>query len=51
MTIPFKKRKLFDRGSGLKSDGGINGNGFFDSPEEGTGDASGSCPKLRGGHF
>ncbi|XP_015874014.2 telomere repeat-binding protein 5 isoform X2 [Ziziphus jujuba] len=49
MNIPFKKRKLFDRGSGVKSDGGINGDGFFHSPEEGTGDATGSFPKLRGG--
>lgn len=48
MNIPFKKRKLFNRGSGLKSDGGINGDGFFDSPEDGIGDGPGSCPKLRG---
>lgn len=49
MNIPFKKRKLFDRGSCLKSDGGVNGDGFFDLPEERISDGSASCPKLRGG--
>lgn len=51
MTIPFKKRKLYDRTSVWMSDGGTNSQGFFKSAEKGIGDASDSCSKLQGGHF
>ncbi|XP_024028075.1 telomere repeat-binding protein 5 isoform X1 [Morus notabilis] len=50
MTVPFKKRKLFDRSSVWTSDGGINDERFFNSPEKGIGDASESCVKLQGGN-
>lgn len=50
MTVPFKKRKLFDRSSVWASDGGINDERFFNSPEKGIGDATDSCVKLQGGH-
>lgn len=51
MTVPFKKRKLYDRSSFWASDGGTNSQGFFNSSEKGIGDASDSCAKLQGGHF
>lgn len=50
MTVPFKKRKLFDRSPVWNSDGGINDWGFFNSTEKGIGDASNSCAKLQGDH-
>ncbi|XP_062084980.1 telomere repeat-binding protein 5-like isoform X3 [Humulus lupulus] len=49
MTVPFKKRKLFDHSSVWASDGGTNSGGFFNSIEKSIGDASGSCTKMQGG--
>ncbi|KAF4387875.1 hypothetical protein F8388_005492, partial [Cannabis sativa] len=49
MTVPFKKRKLFDHSSVWASDGGTNSEGFFNSIEKSIGDASDSCAKLQGG--
>ena len=52
MNMPFKKRKIFDRSTVLKSNGGISSESFFDSGEKGiTGNAPASCSKMQGGHF
>lgn len=52
MTVPFKKRRLFDRSTVGKSDGGITSESFFDSGKKGiTGNAPASCSKMQGGHF
>lgn len=52
MTVPFKKRRLFDCSTVGKSDGGITSESFFDSGKKGiTGNAPASCSKMQGGHF
>ncbi|XP_024156560.1 telomere repeat-binding protein 5 isoform X1 [Rosa chinensis] len=49
MNMPFKKRRLFDRSTVLKSNGGISSESFFDSGEKGiTGNAPASCSKMQG---
>ncbi|KAG7949756.1 hypothetical protein I3843_13G078900 [Carya illinoinensis] len=50
MNIPFKKRKIFERGSVSNPNRLFTCEGKSDSPEKGiNGDASGSCVKMHGG--
>ncbi|KAL6195551.1 hypothetical protein ACLB2K_031170 [Fragaria x ananassa] len=48
MTVPFKKRRLFDRSTVGKSDGGITSESVFDSGKGITGNAPASCSKMQG---